>query len=204
MAGIPDNQKLDQAVQSLTQSSIELAEAASNYGALKVIFGIFIIFVLIMLLMFLYTFFNLNKKVYKLSESSKNVTDFFDGVADRTIGTNEAQIMLRRSMNSISVILKYYILRIRLENHITNKEATHLKVERIVNNEYSELCGFLSNYFCRNKSMSDLIDSKDSEVIKEFMLEQIYIPNEDFTISAMDQSVTLFINGIKQVYLKNL
>ena len=37
-----EDPKLDNAVQSLTKSSIELAEAASNYGALKVIFGIFI------------------------------------------------------------------------------------------------------------------------------------------------------------------
>ena len=34
-----EDQKLNHAVQSLTKSSIELAEAASNYGALKVIFG---------------------------------------------------------------------------------------------------------------------------------------------------------------------
>lgn len=41
-------QKLDNAVQSLTRSSIELAEAASNYGALKVIFGIFMVLVLVL------------------------------------------------------------------------------------------------------------------------------------------------------------
>ena len=46
-----EDQKLNQAVQSLTKSSIELAEAASNYGALKVIFGVFMIFIMVMLVM---------------------------------------------------------------------------------------------------------------------------------------------------------
>lgn len=40
-----EDPKLDHVVQSLTKSSIELAEAASNYGALKVIFGIFMVMV---------------------------------------------------------------------------------------------------------------------------------------------------------------
>ena len=199
-----EDQKLNQAVQSLTKSSIELAEAASNYGALKVIFGVFMIFIMVMLVMFIFTIFNLNKKVSKISSSSKSVSDFFDGAADHTIGITEAQILIRRSMNSISMILKYYILRIRLENHIADKEATQRKVERLANNEYSELCSFLSNYFCNSRPLSELVDGKDNEAIKDFMLEQIYIPAEDFTISAMDQSVTIFINGIKQIYLKKV
>lgn len=56
------DQKLDNAVQSLTRSSIELAEAASNYGALKVIFGIFMVLVLVLVVMFMYTIWNLNKR----------------------------------------------------------------------------------------------------------------------------------------------
>lgn len=56
------DQKLDNAVQSLTRSSLELAEAASNYGALKVIFGIFMVLVLVLVVMFMYTIWNLNKR----------------------------------------------------------------------------------------------------------------------------------------------
>ena len=61
------DQKLDNAVQSLTRSSIELAEAASNYGALKVIFGIFMVLVLVLVVMFMYTIWNLNKKISVVS-----------------------------------------------------------------------------------------------------------------------------------------
>ena len=64
------DQKLDNAVQSLTRSSIELAEAASNYGVLKVIFGIFMVLVLVLVVMFMYTIWNLNKKISVVSESS--------------------------------------------------------------------------------------------------------------------------------------
>ena len=56
-----EDQKLNHAVQSLTKSSIELAEAASNYGALKVIVGIFMVLVVVMVVMFIYTLWNLNK-----------------------------------------------------------------------------------------------------------------------------------------------
>lgn len=86
-----EDPKLDHVVQSLTKSSIELAEAASNYGALKVIFGIFMVMVLVMVVMFVYTIWNLNKKVTVVSESSQQVKEFFDGAADSTIGITEAQ-----------------------------------------------------------------------------------------------------------------
>ena len=141
-----EDPKLDHVVQSLTKSSIELAEAASNYGALKVIFGIFMVLVLVMVVMFVYTIWNLNKKVTVVSESSQQVKEFFDGAADSTIGITEAQILIRREFNCLGHIIKYAILRIRFENHIDNKESTIKKVESLVNNEYSELCGLLSNF----------------------------------------------------------
>lgn len=200
----PEKTQMEQVVQSLSKSSIEMAEAASNYGALKVIFGVFMVFVILLIVMFIYTIWNLNKKIARISESSRNVSNFFEGIADHTIGTNEAQVMIRRTMNDMSCILKYYILRIRLENHISDKETVIKKIDRIINNEYSELCGFLSNYFCNNRPLSEIIDGKDNEAIKDFIVEQVYIPKEEFTIAAMDQSVNIFVNGIKQIYLKKI
>lgn len=201
---IQEDQKLDNAVQSLTKSSIELAEAASNYGALKVIFGIFMVLVLVMVIMFIYTVWNINKKVSLVSESSQHVREFFDGAADSTIGVTEAQILIRREFNCLGHILKYIILRIRLENHIDNKEPTIKKVESLVNNEYSELCGLLSNFICNGKSLSNIFEPQDNEAIKDMVIEQIYIPNDQFSISGMDQSVDIYLNGLKLMYLKKL
>lgn len=198
------DQKLDHAVQSLTRSSIELAEAASNYGALKVIFGIFMVLVLVLVVMFMYTIWNLNKKISVVSESSSKVTEFFDGAADSTIGVTEAQILIRREFNCLGHILKYVILRIRLENHIDNKESVIKKVDILINNEYSELCGLMSNFNCDGKSLSTLFELQDNEAIKDMVIEQIYIPKDQFSISNMDQSVSMYLNGLKLMYLKKL
>jgi hypothetical protein len=198
------DQKLDNAVQSLTRSSIELAEAASNYGALKVIFGIFMVLVLVLVVMFMYTIWNLNKKISVVSESSSKITEFFDGAADSTIGVTEAQILIRREFNCLGYILKYAILRIRLENHIDNKESVIKKVDILVNNEYSELCGLMSNFNCDGKSLSTVFELQDNEAIKDMVIEQIYIPKDQFSISNMDQSVSMYLNGLKLMYLKKL
>lgn len=198
------DQKLDNAVQSLTRSSIELAEAASNYGALKVIFGIFMVLVLVLVVMFMYTIWNLNKKISVVSESSSKVTEFFDRAADSIIGVTEAQILIRREFNCLGYILKYAILRIRLENHIDNKESVIKKVDILVNNEYSELCGLMSNFNCDGKSLSTIFELQDNEAIKDMVIEQIYIPKDQFSISNMDQSVSMYLNGLKLMYLKKL
>lgn len=198
------DQKLDHAVQSLTRSSIELAEAASNYGALKVIFGIFIVLVLVLIVMFMYTIWNLNKKISVVSESSNKVTEFFDGAADSTIGVTEAQILIRREFNCLGYILKYAILRIRLENHIDNKESVIKKVDILVNNEYSELCGLISNFNCNGKSLSTIFELQDNEAVKDMVIEQIYIPKDQFSISNMDQLVSMYLNGLKLMYIKKL
>lgn len=198
------DQKLDNAVQSLTRSSIELAEAASNYGALKVIFGIFMVLVLVLVVMFMYTIWNLNKKISVVSESSSKITEFFDGAADSTIGVTEAQILIRREFNCLGYILKYAILRIRLENHIDNKESVIKKVDILVNNEYSELCGLMSNFNCDGKSLSTIFELQDNEAIKDMVIEQIYMPKDQFSISNMDQSVSMYLNGLKLMYLKKL
>lgn len=198
------DQKLDNAVQSLTKSSIELAEAASNYGALKVIFGIFMVLVLVLVVMFIYTIWNLNKKISVVSESSSKVTEFFNGAADSTIGITEAQILIRREFNCLGYILKYAILRMRLENNIDNKESVIKKVDILVNNEYSELCGLMSNFNCDGKSISTIFELQDNEAIKDMVIEQIYIPKDQFSISNMDQSVSMYLNGLKLMYLKKL
>ena len=198
------DQKLDNAVQSLTRSSIELAEAASNYGALKVIFGIFMVLVLVLVVMFIYTIWNLNKKISVVSESSGKVAEFFDGATDSTIGVTEAQILIRREFNCLGYILKYVILQIRLENHIDNKESVIKKVDILVNNEYSELCGLMSNFNCDGKSLSTIFELQDNEAIKDMIIEQIYIPKDRFSISNMDQSVSMYLNGLKLMYLKKL
>ena len=157
-----------------------------------------------MVMTFISTIWNLNKKISIVSESSQQVEEFFDGAADSTVGITEAQILIRREFKCLGHILKYAILRIRFENHIDNKESTIKKVESLVNNEYYELWGLFSNFTCNGKSLSNLFEPQDNEAIKDLVIEQIYIPKDQFSISNMDQSISMYLNGLKLMYLKKL
>ena len=60
---ITEEVDIQAAVDRMTKSSIELAEAASNYGALKVIFGVFMVIVLLFIILFVYQTYSLTAKV---------------------------------------------------------------------------------------------------------------------------------------------
>ena len=111
---------------------------------------------------------------------------------------------MRRNFNSLSQAIKYYILRIRLENHIDDKDKIKVKIDRLVRNEFSELTTYLSNFKCNKKVLSFIVEDDDIQMIEDFIFEQVYIPKNDFTISNMDQSTSIFINGLKLSYIKKI
>lgn len=195
---------IDNAVTQVTQASVELAEAAANYGALKIIFGIFMVFIIIVVVLFVYQIFSLTKKMDIIHNAAVRTQEYFDGASDRTIGRSQAQILIRGGMNSLSNTIKYRILRIRLENHIDDVELTKNKINRVVKNDFIEFTSYLSNFLCGEKQLSVVVDEQDVEVIVDFITEQVYIPKDEFTVSGLDQSTDILINGIKLSYLKNL
>lgn len=195
---------LNKAVGQITESSVKLAEATANYGALKMVFSVFMIFMIVIVLLFVYQIFVLTKKVDIIHTAATKTQEYFEGVSNRTIGTSQGQVIIRRSFNGLSQSIKYVILRIRLENHIDNKEMVYNKVSRMIKNEFSEINSFFSNFICDEKPLCEILNDEDEDVIKEFMLEQIYISKENFSISNMDQSTDILINGIKLIYIKNL
>lgn len=195
---------LNKAVGQITESSVKLAEATANYGALKMVFSVFMIFMIVIVLLFVYQIFVLTKKVDIIHTAATKTREYFEGVSDRTIGTSQGQVIIRRSFNGLSQSIKYAILRIRLENHIDNKEMVYNKVSRMIKNEFSEINSFFSNFICDEKPLCEILNDEDEDVIKKFMLEQIYISKENFSISNMDQSTDILINGIKLIYIKNL
>lgn len=200
----PNSDGLNKAVGQITESSVKLAEATANYGALKMVFSVFMIFMIVIVLLFVYQIFVLTKKVDIIHTAATKTQEYFEGVSDRTIGTSQGQVIIRRSFNGLSQSIKYAILRIRLENHIDNKEMVCNKVSGMIKNEFSEINSFFSNFICDEKPLCEILNDEDEDVIKEFMLEQIYIPKENFSISNMDQSTDILINGIKLIYIKNL
>lgn len=195
---------IDNAVTQVTQASVELAEAAANYGALKIIFGIFMVFIIIVVVLFVYQIFSLTKKMDIIHTAAVKTQEYFEGASDRTIGKTQAQALIRRGMNSLSNTIKYRILRIRLENHIDDVELTKNKINGLVKNDFIEFSSYLSNFLCDDKQLSTIIDEQDIGVVVDFIIEQVYIPKDEFTVSGLDQSTDILVNGIKLNYLKSL
>jgi hypothetical protein len=194
-----------QDIDKLTKVSLELAEAASNYGALKIIFGVFMVMMLLIVLVFVSQSVFLIKRVQGISDVSDKIDNYFEGLSESDIGKEEANSMIREVLNHNSVLIKYYILRVRSENHISDKENTKLKIQRILKNIYSETLTFLNKFRYKSKPLGVYLDTEvDTETLFSLMLEQIYIPKEHFQLSQMDQSIELFMQGLKLNYITKI
>lgn len=194
-----------QDIDKLTKVSLELAEAASNYGALKIIFGVFMVMMLLIVLVFVSQSVFLIKRVQGISDVSDKIDDYFEGLSESDIGKEEANSMIREVLNHNSVLIKYYIIRVRSENHISDKENTELKIQRILKNIHSEISTFLNKFRYKSKPLGVYLDVEtDTENLFNLMLEQIYIPKEHFQLSQMDQSIELFMQGLKLNYVTKI
>lgn len=195
---------LTESVNKVTDSSIRIAQAANDFGALRVAFGVFMIFIIIIVILFIWQIFVLFGKLNTIYGAAVKTTEYFETSAKGDIGPSQAQVIVRRNFNSLSQAIKYYILRIRLENHIDDKNKIKVKIDRLVRNEFSELTTYLSNFKCNEKVLSFIVEDDDIQMVEDFIFEQIYIPKNDFTISNMDQSTSIFINGLKLSYIKKI
>lgn len=195
---------LTESVNKVTDSSIRIAQAANDFGALRVAFGVFMIFIIIIVILFIWQIFVLSGKLNTIYGAAVKTTEYFETSAEGDIGPSQAQVIVRRNFNSLSQAIKYYILRIRLENHIDDKNKIKVKIDRLVRNEFSELITYLSNFKCNKKVLSFIVEDDDIQMVEDFIFEQVYIAKNDFTISNMDQSTSIFINGLKLSYIKKI
>ena len=195
---------LTESVNKVTDSSIRIAQAANDFGALRVAFGVFMVFIIIIVILFIWQIFVLSGKLNTIYGAAIKTTEYFETSAEGDIGPSQAQVIVRRNFNSLSQAIKYYILRIRLENHIDDRDRVKIKIDRLVRNEFSELTTYLSNFKCNERVLSFIVEDDDIQMLEDFILEQVYIPKDDFTISNMDQSTSIFINGLKLSYIKKI
>lgn len=195
---------LTESVNKVTDSSIRIAQAANDFGALRVAFGVFMIFIIIIVILFIWQIFVLSGKLNTIYGAAIKTTEYFETSAEGDIGPSQAQVIVRRNFNSLSQAIKYYILRIRLENHIDDKNKIKVKIDMLVRNEFSELTTYLSSFKCNKKVLSFIVEDDDIQMVEDFIFEQVYIPKNDFTISNMDQSTSIFINGLKLSYIKKI
>ena len=199
-----DPQKLVDSTQSLAKTTVDLAQAASDYGALKVIFGLFVVIVILMILAMAFSLFLTVRKVNKIERASDKTLQYFDNLSNRTIGKEEGNAVVRETLNKSSTLVKYYILRIRWENNIDDTTAIQQKISMIIENNFAEMNSFLSKFICLNKPLSNVVNYEDRKVLKQLITESVYTPKENFTPSNMDQTVELFFNGLRLDYLKKL
>lgn len=196
---------ISEATGALSQASIELAEAAANFGALKVVFGVFLVFTLIIMLAFLWQSFTNTKKVNDIYATTLKVEKIVEQTESKNIGRPQANILIRRLFKSLSHIIKYHILRTRIENHISgNEEQIRIKLTRMLENEYTELVSFLNDFEYNGKPLSTFLDGDDAQLIIDFMMEWVYKKEELFSISQMDQSADILVNGLKLTALRGI
>lgn len=190
-------------INTINQTSLELAQAASDYGALKVVFGIFIVFMIILILMFIYQIFKLNNKIDTIYDSSIEVNKYLGDTYNNSIDKSQANILLRRSFNYLETSIKYNILKIRLENNIEGKQdKVKNKIRMIIHNELVDLTHFLSNFKYDNIPLKLDIQEEDIRIVIESMVEQVY--DNNFKIHQMDSAIEIIIQGLKLNYLNKL
>lgn len=195
-------------VTQLSETSIKLAEAAANFGALKLMFGVFITFIFIIMVYFIFQMMSYNKKVSDIHGTSKKVEGFFNNVNSKTIGKVQATALIRRTFLTFSQTMKYYILRFRLEKKgprgAGGKEAMTTRIINLINYEVSELVSFLNSFEYEGRQVYEGMSSEDLQLLTDFIIEQSFIEQESFSVSGMDQATDILISGIKLTALKGL
>lgn len=186
-----------QSLEKLTKASIELSEAASNYGALKVIFGVFLVVFLLMVVLMVWQLLSSQGKLATIEKASKQSLEYFSKLNDHTIGKEEAKMIVRESLNKSEALMKYYILKIRLENHTDDKEFTENKIRTLVDNDFSSRRVFLSRFVCIGHPVSFTATVDDNAAITKLMKDWVYKKDEEFTVSLMAQAVSLYYDGLK-------
>lgn len=186
-----------QNLDKLTKASIELSEAASNYGALKVIFGVFLVVFLLLVLLFVWQLLSTQGKLATIEKASNKSMEYFASLSEHTIGKEEAKMIVHESFNRSEALIKYYILKIRLESHTADKTFTEDKIRSLVDNDFSSRRVFLSRFACHGHPISFTATIDDNSAITKLMQDWVYKDEKNFTVSLMAQAVSLYYDGIK-------
>lgn len=186
-----------EATTALTKSSIELAEATANFGALKVIFGIFLVLIIVLMLAFIYQVFRMTNRIDDIYNSMKKVNEYFESRSLKTVGKVQVEIIMGRFFSHLANYIKYQVLKSRAENHIFDKEFVQNKVTAGLNNEFSELSSNLTRFLYNGRPLNEYLQTDMIQKAEELMIQQIYVSKDIFTISVLEQAVSIYIKKAK-------
>lgn len=186
-----------EAVDKLSKSAIEIAQAAGDLGALKVMFGFAVTFTALLLIVFVAQIVSNQKMLRAIKETSDKTGRYFSDLNNRTVGKEEAKAITKETLDRSCALVKYYILKIRMENHLVNKEATFNKIRLMIDNDFNGQRAFLGKFLYKEKQLSFVATLEDNQAIPNLMTEQVYLPTDNFTVSLMSQAVGVYFDGLK-------
>lgn len=184
-------------IDKLTRASIDLAQAASDYGALKVIFGCFLAVFLLLVAVFVWQMVATQRRLGKIEAASEKTLEYFSDLNDHTVGREEAKMIVRESLSKSEALMKYYILKIRLENHVGDREFTTDKIRMLVDNDFSSRRSFLARFVVLGHAVSFTATVDDNVAITKLMDDWVFKADGDFTVSLMAQAVSLYFEGLR-------
>lgn len=186
-----------EAVDKLSKSAIEIAQAAGDLGALKVMFGFAVTFTALLLIVFVAQIVSNQKMLRAIKETSDKTGRYFSDLNNRSVGKEEAKAITKETLDRSCALVKYYILKIRMENHLVNKEATFNKIRLMIDNDFNGQRAFLGKFLYKEKQLSFVATLEDNQAISSLMTEQVYLPTDNFTVSLMSQAVGVYFDGLK-------
>ena len=186
-----------EAVDKLSKSAIEIAQAAGDLGALKVMFGFAVTFTALLLIVFVVQIVSNQKMLRAIKETSDKTGRYFSDLNNRTVGKEEAKAITKETLDRSCALVKYYILKIRMENHLVNKEATFNKIRLMIDNDFNGQRAFLGKFLYKEKHLSFVATLEDNQAISNLMTEQVYLPADNFTVSLMSQAIGVYFDGLK-------
>ena len=186
-----------EAVDKLSKSAIEIAQAAGDLGALKVMFGFAVTLTALLLIVFVAQIVSNQKMLRAIKETSDKTGRYFSDLNNRSVGKEEAKAITKETLDRSCALVKYYILKIRMENHLVNKEATFNKIRLMIDNDFNGQRAFLGKFLYKEKQLSFVATLEDNQAISNLMTEQVYLPTDNFTVSLMSQAVGVYFDGLK-------
>lgn len=193
-----------EAVDKLSKSAIEIAQAAGDLGALKVMFGFAVTFTALLLIVFVVQIVSNQKMLRAIKETSDKTGRYFSDLSNRTVGKEEAKAITKETLDRSCALVKYYILKIRMENHLINKESTFNRIRLMVDNDFNGQRAFLGKFLYKERQLSFIATLEDSQAISNLMTEQVYLPIDNFTVSLMSQAVAAYFDGLKLKLLEKI
>lgn len=181
----------------LSKSALEIANAAGDLGALKVMFGFTLAFTALLMVIFVIQIVGNQKLLRSIKTTTDRTERYFSDLNSRTIGKEEAKAVTKETLDRSCALVKYYVLKIRMENHLSDRESTLNKIRKMIDNDFNGQRAFLTRFLVKEKQLSFVVTTDDNQAIANLITEHVYMPADSFTVSLMSQSVNVYFDGLK-------